>query len=419
MILFLILPSPTNAADQCPDNATPILKETDPACWTSESSGYWRTCTWYGAGTGSYWVCDGGVQGTSSSVGTNCRTYLEALYSTCGGYGGCSNRTDFGPGDTYDEWVGSTSYTCHYIKVKEWDACTVDGNQYAIDIEQHTTSGTSCDNLNEKLTQSCGVCTPGENIDVTQMPTKTGICAYGTATTPELKGDDWVWQCLGSNNEIEDDDAACSVPNNAPGICNPSLDGMILTQKPQETKALCTSGIYKEGSLTGPAIGPWTWTCDPIGKENSDICNATCLALTLDAPEFVYLKEDDNKITAKVRVEGYDNINEITKCTVNGDDAVTFSSNDGVSDPFTVDVTGASTEISVTCDISGPCNSGAENSEQYTVSKDVKSMCVARSCNSQGTCQAVPQPADSVDDCTSTCSSDADCSTGRMIETRP
>ncbi len=49
----------------------------------------------------------------------------------------------------------------------------------------------------------------------------------------------------------------------------------------------------------------------------------------------------------------------------------------------------------------------------------VQTACTARSCNTQHTCQATAQIADSLDDCSSTCNSDSDCSSGRMIETRP
>ena len=49
----------------------------------------------------------------------------------------------------------------------------------------------------------------------------------------------------------------------------------------------------------------------------------------------------------------------------------------------------------------------------------ISTMCTSAQCNAQGTCQKTPIPANSRDACKSTCNSNADCTRGRIIETRP
>ncbi len=49
----------------------------------------------------------------------------------------------------------------------------------------------------------------------------------------------------------------------------------------------------------------------------------------------------------------------------------------------------------------------------------ISTMCTQRDCNVHGTCQATPMTASNLNQCSSTCNSNADCSSGRLIETRP
>jgi hypothetical protein len=56
-----------------------------------------------------------------------------------------------------------------------------------------------------------------------------------------------------------------------------------------------------------------------------------------------------------------------------------------------------------------------------TITRDISlnGYCAEKTCTTSGTCQALPKNANSLSDCTSTCNSDADCTSGRMIETKP
>ena len=480
LTMFIIIPLSVDAASQCPSNATPTLQATDPACWTSASSGYYETCTWYSAGPGSYWACDGGVQGTSSSVGTHCRPYLTALYSTCGDYGGCSNRTDFGAGSTYTRWVGSTAYTCYYITVRTWSTCSVaTGIRYATAIDQRSTPGTSCQNLNQATTQTCGICGTADNVGTENAPT-TNLCAFGTATTPTLVSNVWTWTCRGSDNTTSADDSNCSAPRSVDGVCNSTATGIYTIDEIAYRGSLCTSGTptiaptpfltYGEtktwgcngigtgistsatacsatrqrpaascgsqhgqttdtlpssnlctapstaSAVTYDTSGHWQWVCTHPSTEadpKTVNCSApSCLATTpFELQPYVYLNDDD-PIHATMTV-----ICPNVCCSINDASDTDITICNGTPGQITVSP-GAQT-YPAACWYDGDDDDTHDGEVIVNHSGTVRTMCTARSCNTQGTCQSTPQPAASSDECASSCNSDADCSQGRMIETRP
>ncbi len=118
-----------------------------------------------------------------------------------------------------------------------------------------------------------------------------------------------------------------------------------------------------------------------------------------------------------MKLEGKDKIHGAIQCTINGKD-VSFPSGSEMSDPVDINVSGNATlqgqcNVNVSCDGTSP----TETADPPIPPVYVTAMCVQRDCNAQGKCQATPKPASG--SCTSTCSSDADCRSGRLIETRP
>lgn len=407
----LILPHASWAAvPTCDEVGGVPVNPGDPACYTEDSSGYYKTCTWYGAGSGSYWACDGGVQGTSSSVGTNCFPYLEALYSTCGGYGGCSNRTDFGAGDTYSEWVNTTSYKCYYLTVNEWGTCDVDtGMQSAISVTQHSTSGTSCQNLDEATTRSCAACGVASNSPTGEAPTEDLCIPLNTASTPILNTatNMWEWTCTADNGSVD-----CDVPNEEDGVCSSKYtdqvqDWPVGALPPTD---LCDSGTAANFSDNGD--NGWTWDCLKIGDNplhSNKNCAAPCFdyRLNIDKEQFYWSDQDDVEIM--VNIEKLGRCRDQYSCSITIDD----DTQNGDTHTYTID---ARQGVSA-YDISGLCTADGRDDE---VREDtVSGNCIARSCSPQGTCQSTPQAASSHSACQSTCSTNADCSKGRMIETRP
>ena len=65
-------------------------------------------------------------------------------------------------------------------------------------------------------------------------------------------------------------------------------------------------------------------------------------------------------------------------------------------------------------------NNETHDSEQIVnFSAAVKTMCTSHTCSAQGTCQKTPKETRDPKNCSSACSSNADCSSGKLIETRP
>jgi hypothetical protein len=64
------------------------------------------------------------------------------------------------------------------------------------------------------------------------------------------------------------------------------------------------------------------------------------------------------------------------------------------------------------------CTSIQGNVIEKTIS--LNGYCIEKSCGANGTCQAMPKTGvTSLKDCINTCNSNADCTSGRMIETKP
>lgn len=487
MMALLLTVSDAYAANPCPSNATPTLQNSDPACWTSRSVKT-GTCSWYHTFTQIGCWCPKGTdyrRNLNEQCNKGCyngSTFVNYA-DGCGGTH-CTNNPQYPKtwGQTWDRY--DTSYTCYYTIVDEWSTCNATtGIRYATSLEQKHTSGTSCDNLNEKRTQYCGVCTPSSNIDVTQMPTTTGICAHGTPTTPVLANDTWTWKCLGANNTIADDDASCSAENNVNGACISQTQQVYPWNATGFTGSLCAAGTPTINPQTSfPSYGQTvTWGCKGIGKGTSTApneCSArrncpeaqcgpahsqtqtdtkpttnlcattpnhtasnvtlntttgawnwscaltnaygTCTASTnCSAPSCLA----NNPLTVQTHVywpttgnpQASVRVNCQNVCCTFGDTPVNGTVNEkvchGDTDKY-IEITHAGS-------YPAQCYYTTDPDTKVTVNNTVQTMCVARSCNSQGTCQATPTPSASRDACTSTCSSDADCSTGRMIETRP
>jgi hypothetical protein len=73
------------------------------------------------------------------------------------------------------------------------------------------------------------------------------------------------------------------------------------------------------------------------------------------------------------------------------------------------------------------CDSNSSNCPKKNTTTEVgidkgftiATACMESQCTASGTCAKTPKPASSRDQCESSCNSNADCSSGRMIETKP
>ncbi len=239
---------------------------------------------------------------------------------------------------------------------------------------------------------------------------------------------------LDSNNPVEVSTTwTCSTANGTNGnTCSatlkpPTVDCGSANNKTEintpPTSNLCSTNASETKSPYMNSAGRWEWSCKYDGgglNLTKDSCSApSCLAGDpLKYQSYLYLKQNSNNQT--VKVSAVCNGNKMC-CDIEATDA-------GSGDSKTHICTGeGSKEIIIPnsgtypakcyiddngCEATGSCP---------TVNKELKitTMCLQKECNAQGSCQATPVAATDLSQCSSTCNSNADCSNGRIIETRP
>ncbi len=250
----------------------------------------------------------------------------------------------------------------------------------------------------------------------------TQLCGRGTVSpslTPPGFGETKNYACTGTDCTGT---ANCSIKRGTPPECAcGSANNTVTFAKP--TNNLCTQGDASSVSSSGE----WAWHCGTpnVGNDgtggvctNRKDCSAQCIDVKVIAPSSYYVDKDGNgTIRAKMKLKGRDKVHGAVQCAINGKD-VSFPSGSEMSDPVDINVSGNATlrgecKLDVSC--GGTTTPTLTNPPIPPVY--VTAMCVQRDCNAQGKCQATPKPASG--NCTSTCSSDADCRSGRLIETRP
>ncbi|XLQ19869.1 MAG: hypothetical protein ACKUBY_04760 [Candidatus Moraniibacteriota bacterium] len=409
-----------NAANTCAVEGGVPVNAGDPACYTTSVS----RCSWSSVGT--IGICrGGGYCGPSACTsGGSCASCSRGIqnpnYATCytGGCGvWCTNVSE----------PIRITYTCYYLEVDTWSECDENGIQSATSVTRHSTSGTSCDNLNEDLQRNCGICDPTTDEQATGIAPEPeeNLCIYGDPTpypvTLNTSTNMWTWTCTGDAGGTTD--VTCSAPNEEEAECNTTFTDAdpLLTTAPTESDELCSGGTYEVGSLIGSSVeGPWSWNCLRIGNNpthaESIVCNAQCFRpeLIINPNPFPWpIDGSDATVNISVEPEGLCS-NRYTCETDDSSETVPFNGTGTLGVDITQNTN--SVTIPVTCTSSDPTID-----DPKTTIGTTSGYCTARECNAQGSCQATPVPSDSTNNvaCTSTCNSNADCSSGRLIETRP
>lgn len=398
-------------------------------------------------------------------------------YWCSNGHGGLPGSSSWS--QSYGHWETVTTNKCYYISgVTEWSVCN-GGSQVAVTVTWSNKQGTDCTNV--PLTRTCGMCGVANGVNTGSAPV-SNLCALGTASPvpPTLASNVWTWTCKGFDNAMTTDDVNCSAPRSVDGACNSTATGTYTIDETAYRGALCTSGTPTIASTPFLAYGETrTWGCNGIGTgtstsatacsatrqrpaascgpqnghttdtiPSSDLCTTPCTSntVTYDTsghwqwtcthpsteadPRIVNCSAPSCLATTPFELQPYVYLNDngpnqatmrVTCphvcCSINDASDTDVVICDGTSGQITVSPGAQTYPAACWYDADG---NGTHNGEAIVNhSGAVSTMCTARSCNGQGTCQATPQPATSSDDCTSSCNSDADCSQGRMIETRP
>ncbi len=228
-----------------------------------------------------------------------------------------------------------------------------------------------------------------------KFATETGpYCGDGNIDGPEVCDE-------GTENGKSFCDTNCEITSS----CG-TLDGTTSNSRPTTADDLCGPHSLLVGSITMNANYQWEWQCQhqPLAPV---ICTANnCLtgdpSFQIQSP--VYFGSKTNVSVYCNGVPGF--------CCELGSPHDPLQICDGGSNQIgPIDETSRS--FFVECEYPG------EPPRRYDV--NLQTMCMAKACNVQGTCQATPVAANLPNDaqCKSSCNSDADCSSGRMIETKP
>lgn len=407
-------------------------KKVDAKCGTAA-----RTFSWSASGWGSYVFCEKGTVGTKPSF----PDYGKSVSWTCNGIGGGSSaKCAADRQEPPEPKCGTNDQT-----TIAWDATqflgtwcesgTLDGDEPQLPAYGESVSWTcSNDATGVVTTPPCTAkrdlppkCECNSAVENTlfnykvSMPTGQ-LCIGGTPSPanplfPGQYGGTVTWTCGGADCTGEADNCSANRGNPVDCKCGDANGKDNLTGPPSSD--LCAVGDTSSVSGTNT----WDWTCgtgysaDGVGGLclTQAICEAECLDVDLIAPEYAYVGDGETKeIDAYIQITGNMSYASEIICSIDGT-SVNFTGNK--SDVVKIPIT-QSTTIRSSCRIRVDCgNSGNGDYKEYILDKGINALCMQRSCNAQGSCQATPQNAAS--GCTSTCNSDADCSRGRMIETRP
>lgn len=228
------------------------------------------------------------------------------------------------------------------------------------------------------------------------------------------------WMCGGSS--CSGDPVTCGATRTEPQPCACGPDHNAVKEDAPTTGACQLGNLANLRSVNGQ----WTWTCGPDAScgPAAEPCSANCVSIEIDAPSNIYLKKNGNKLRVKVRVNGHENIDEDDGGTCNitvGSETKTEVVQSGGSTPTVeFDYSGVGAIVEAQCMLNVDCGGASYVWKEYEDTHQVTSLCMEKSCSAQGTCQGTPKSGvSSVEDCVNTCNSNAECSSGRMIETRP
>ncbi len=383
---------------------------------TSNTCYYTTVNTWSECDTGT------GVQSATSvtqhsTSGTNCQNRNEATIKICGI---CDPATDGqGSGDT------PTGSLCKFGTAKPVPPTLNTGTNMwewsclGEDATRHTDDDICSAPRNED--GECSTTAGGEYI-WSETSFRGELCSGGTLMEPNLifpeYGERVTWGCqqIGDSTTTSTATDACSAQRSGPqpGRCSiPNHNSQLLTKptsqlccNPDIINSCTVDDTYATTVIYDPNTGKWTWSCNGSGDgtDRSVSCEATCKPqVSIDiSPNPYPLPQTGTDVQLEVTMHITGVCNTGYTCTVNG--------GSDMCNGGTQIVTIQAGDTGLTVDCQDANNDSIESISGY---------CTQRECNEQGTCQATPKSAVSVGECSSTCNSNADCSRGRMIETRP
>ncbi len=323
------------------------------------------------------------------------------------GFGGAGTDVDPWNWDCSGQYDGTTETNCSAVLAKG-QCYDTDSVTFSYSQENWPPGFVFC---KPTIAQATPVA-PAENLD---NPLQISITNPQATTTK--------WTCGTANGT---DGNMCSVMLELPDVtCGNAHNDIEINTPPGPALCSTNAKVVSPGPVLDITDGRWHWDCkhNPLDLFADPSCSApSCLeGDLLQYSPHVHLKSDPNDQTTTVSVS-CESLGTIC-CDI---DATEIGNN---KPPITHVCTGEpAKEIIVpngglysaqcyigdgTCENNGTCPSEVEKEI------NIVTMCTNRECTAGGTCQATPKTASNLNQCSSTCNSNADCSRGRMIETRP
>ena len=330
-------------------------------------------------------------------------------------------------------WTTANQYTCHF---DEPGTYVIRGKVKRGTTESDTTPvAVNVDIPECSLDGKCTSASPYTyNANQTTWPAgasnSTYFCESGTPTiTPTQSnfpnyGQTVTWDCIGKNGGTSTQNGACKAIRKRPKAeCktgyedNNQNQNIITNTEPTNTSNLCKSGVFSWNNPKLGSDGWWHWQCehDPQANPRTVNCKApTCLAnmpIKYTNPVIISNNMKTNisiscpNTCCKIHNTTKGSIPEKTICT---------------GDSGEIEIVEGENEFDAECWFDKN-NSKTKDPNEPPVKKDfkVQTACIESQCTANGTCAKAPKIANSRSKCKSSCNSNADCTSGRIIETRP
>jgi hypothetical protein len=369
--------------------------------------------------------CDS-VDGKFAAVASDCadgvtrsgKVAMQVTNVTGSGSGAVEYRFKCGT-SAWTGWMTNTTYTCSFINA---------GQQTVYAQIKRGTAVTPVKSVQVNIPLCVdGKCNPGAMGEYTyeEEGFRLPLCADGTVpVTPTgfhfpTPGETVSWGCNGIGpNAKNTEPTACSARRVCPTFaCGASANEVVKDTKPDSALCSPANALINPPGVTFGTDGRWNWDCKyaDAGQCEGAKCSApSCIANTPPTLQpYVYFDGNGEPSPATMTVTC-----PRICCDVAGAKGSVTVCN---GTPGQIPVYPGARVYNMSCWYDDNGDGKKDDNDTSTVNKtgSVSTMCAARSCNNQGQCQATPQVANSPSDCASSCSSDADCTTGRMIETRP
>jgi hypothetical protein len=259
----------------------------------------------------------------------------------------------------------------------------------------------------------------------------SGTPSPSTVAFPEY-GEEVSWDCIGTGGGTSTNDNSCKAsrakPNSECGSSN-NLNEEINNKDDLTSECADDNAVYPAGEIL-LSDGFWKWNCVhnyyidvDKASENLKQCKArSCLAgELLSYPSTVQLKQDPNEQIVDVSIFCEESNPPKICCDIDATDASTNQKPTHVctGDPKEIIIPSAGSYDARCYFDDSDCEDNSNCDESVDKIMTISTICTQRNCTSQGSCQSTPKVASNLDQCITQCNSNADCTSGRMIETKP